>query len=113
MAEEQAVFGGEPSAHYYSRDFFRADSGMLAALHVLAALAETDGTASELLAGHDPYPSSGEINSVVPDPAAALDRVWEHTEMRVDAVAEERDGITDDFWTLQWTSVHRRCIHHS
>src|SRR5690625_5732628 len=62
---------------------------MLAALHVLAALAETDGTASELLAGHDPYPSSGEITSEVPDPAAALERVREHTEKLPDAVADE------------------------
>src|SRR5690625_7536577 len=67
---------------------------MLAALHVLAALAETDGTASELLAGHDPYPSSGEINSEVPDPAAALERVREHTEKLPDAVADELDGLT-------------------
>src|SRR5690625_7216073 len=101
MAEEQAVFGGEPSAHYYFRDFFRADSGMLAALHVLAALAETDGTASELLAGHDPYPSSGEINSEVPDPAAALERGREHTEKRPDGGAEERDGRQAAHWEAQ------------
>src|SRR5690625_6054958 len=81
-----------PPPRHYFRDFFRAHSGMLAALHVLAALAETDGTASELLAGHDPYPSSGEINSEVPDPAAALERVREHTEKLPDAVADELDG---------------------
>ena len=107
MAEEQAVFGGEHSAHYYFRDFFRADSGMLAALHVLAALAETDGTASELLAGHDPYPSSGEINSEVPDPAAALERVREHTEKLPDAVADELDGLTVVHWDEQMPSEER------
>ena len=50
MAETDAVFGGEHSAHYYFRDFWRADTGMLAALHVLAALGEQDKPASELFA---------------------------------------------------------------
>ena len=50
MAETDAVFGGEHSGHFYFRDFWRADSGMLAALHALAALAETDLPLSELLA---------------------------------------------------------------
>ncbi|MBV7294810.1 phosphomannomutase/phosphoglucomutase [Corynebacterium sp. TAE3-ERU12] len=63
MASTHAVFGGEHSAHYYFRDFFNADSGMLAALHVLAALAETDVPLSQLKAKYDVYVQSGEINS--------------------------------------------------
>ena len=70
MAETDAIFGGEHSGHFYFRDFWRADSGMLAALHALAALSETDRPLSELMADYDPYPLSGEINSEVADPAA-------------------------------------------
>ena len=55
MAETDAIFGGEHSGHFYFRDFWRADSGMLAALHALAALAETDQPLSELLADYDRY----------------------------------------------------------
>ena len=67
MAETDAIFGGEHSGHFYFRDFWRADSGMLAALHALAALSETDRPLSELMAEFDPYPLSGEINSEVAD----------------------------------------------
>ena len=67
MAETDAIFGGEHSGHFYFRDFWRADSGMLAALHALAALSETDQPLSELMAEFDPYPLSGEINSEVAD----------------------------------------------
>ena len=67
MAETDAIFGGEHSGHFYFRDFWRADSGMLAALHALAALSETDRPLSELMADFDPYPLSGEINSEVAD----------------------------------------------
>ena len=66
MAETDAVFGGEHSGHFYFRDFWRADSGMLAALHTLAALAETDRPLSELLADYERYVVSGEINSRSP-----------------------------------------------
>ena len=69
MAETGAVFGGEHSAHYYFRDFWKADSGMLAALHVLAALGEQDQPISELMAGYERYAASGEINSTVRDQA--------------------------------------------
>ena len=71
MAETGAVFGGEHSGHFYFRDFWRADSGMLAALHVLAALGQSPGgtTLSSLLAGYDRYVVSGEINSTVDDAA--------------------------------------------
>ncbi|MFP5284042.1 MAG: phosphomannomutase/phosphoglucomutase, partial [Actinomycetes bacterium] len=77
MAEYDAVFGGEHSAHYYFRDFWGADTGMLAALHVLARAGATDAPLSELAAGYASFVESGEINSRVPDVAAALARVEE------------------------------------
>ena len=98
MAEHGAVVGGEHSAHYYFRDFFHADSGMLAALHVLAALADTDGSLSALVAGHDPYASSGEINSRVTDVPAALARVRAHAEGLPAARADDLDGLTLEHW---------------
>ncbi|GAA2928553.1 hypothetical protein GCM10020221_25580 [Streptomyces thioluteus] len=67
MARTGAIFGGEHSAHYYFRDFWNADTGMLAALHVLAALGEQAGPLSELVASYDRYAASGEINSTVAD----------------------------------------------
>ena len=72
MAETDAVFGGEHSGHFYFRDFWRADSGMLAALHTLAALAATDRPLSELAAEYERYVVSGEINSTVDDQAAIV-----------------------------------------
>jgi phosphomannomutase len=75
MAETSAVFGGEHSAHYYFRDFWGADNGMLAALHILAELADHNQTLSELSAMNNPYSQSGEINSTVNDPAAAIARL--------------------------------------
>ena len=75
MAKEGAVFGGEHSAHFYFRDFWNADTGMLAAMHVLAALGEQDGPLSELAREYEPYVSSGEINSEVEDKPAAVERV--------------------------------------
>ena len=71
MARTNAVFGGEHSAHYYFRDFWFADTGMLAAMHVLAALGEQDRPLSELAAEYERYVASGEINSTVADQAAA------------------------------------------
>ncbi|KAJ1684785.1 hypothetical protein LUZ63_020056 [Rhynchospora breviuscula] len=79
MAETDAVFGGEHSGHFYFRDFWRADSGMLAALHALAALAESEAPLSEVLAPYSRYVASGEINSTVADAPgviAELERVW-------------------------------------
>ncbi|ALE04721.1 phosphomannomutase (plasmid) [Arthrobacter sp. ERGS1:01] len=87
MAAEGAVFGGEHSAHYYFRDFFNADTGMLAAMHVLAALGEQDGALSELGREYEPYASSGEINSQLADVPAAVARV---------RAAYTRDGVTVD-----------------
>lgn len=88
MAETDAVFGGEHSGHFYFRDFWRADSGMLAALHAMAALAATEQSLSELLAGYARYPLSGEINSTVDDQAAVLEQL--------EATFGGRDGVTLD-----------------
>jgi len=88
MAETDAVFGGEHSGHFYFRDFWRADSGMLAALHALAALAGTDQPLSALLASYERYPLSGEINSTVPDQAAVT--------AAIEGAYEGRDGVTLD-----------------
>ncbi len=74
MAETSAVFGGEHSAHYYFREFWNADSGMLAALHVLAALAEQDKPLSEFMAEFDRYEQSGEINSRLGSAAEQLEK---------------------------------------
>lgn len=101
MASTGAVFGGEHSAHYYFRDFFGADSGMLAALHVLAALGEDKRPVSELMASYAGYAASGEINSTVGDAAERTDAVLDAFGGR--AVAVDRlDGVTvhlpDDAW---------------
>ncbi len=88
MAETGAIFGGEHSGHFYFRDFWRADSGMLAALHTLAALAETERPLSELLAEFDRYVLSGEINSEVADQAAVS--------AEIEATYAAQDGVTTD-----------------
>ena len=75
MAECGAVFGGEHSGHFYFRDFWYADSGMLAALHTLAALGEQPRPLSQLLVAYGRYFASGEINSEVADQATATERV--------------------------------------
>jgi phosphomannomutase len=101
MARTGAIFGGEHSAHYYFRDFWNADTGMLAALHVLAALGGQDGTLSELVAQYDRYAASGEINSTVDDQAgraAAVKAVYAAGE---DVTIDELDGLTvtaADWW---------------
>jgi phosphomannomutase len=102
MAETDAVFGGEHSGHFYFRDFWRADSGMLAALHALAALAESDGTLSELLAEHERYALSGELNSTVDDPAVVIDALRTEYDARDDVTLDELDGLTvsHDDWTF-------------
>lgn len=93
MAETGAVFGGEHSGHFYFADFWRADSGMLAALHVIAALGQTPvgTTASSLLAPFDRYVASGEINSTVLDVAAATAAVRDAFE---EYAQDELDGLT-------------------
>jgi phosphomannomutase len=75
MAEHNAIFGGEHSAHYYFREFWGADTGMLAALHVLSAAGRSDRPLSELVARFDRYAASGEINSLVRDQQMIMDRV--------------------------------------
>jgi phosphomannomutase len=101
MAEAGAVFGGEHSAHYYFRDFWFADSGMLAALHVLAALGEQDAPLSALLAAYSPYTASGEINSEVADQEATTARVRAEFAGRPGVTTDDLDGLTvahADWW---------------
>ena len=106
MAEHEAVFGGEHSAHYYFRDFWYADTGMLAALHVLAALGEQAGPLSALVAAYERYAASGEINSRVQDVpgAVARARAWAQAE---GAVADTLDGLvmTREEHPLWWFSL--------
>jgi phosphomannomutase len=94
MAETDAVFGGEHSGHFYFRDFWRADSGMLAALHLLGALAGFDEPLSALLAEFDRYVASGEINSTVPDQAAAVAAVERAFADRDGVELDHLDGLT-------------------
>ena len=94
MANAGAVFGGEHSAHYYFRDFWFADTGMLAALHVLAALGEQPRTLADLTAEFSRYVASGEINSRVDDVAAATARVREWASANGPVEVDELDGIT-------------------
>ena len=104
MAEEGAVFGGEHSAHYYFRDFWFADTGMLAALHVLAALGEQPEPLSRLVSGYTRYAASGEINSRVDDVAGRTAAV--RAELGDGAVVDELDGLTltvDDAEGLVWS----------
>lgn len=98
MAQHDAVFGGEHSAHFYFRDFHSADSGMLAALHVLAALTETEGTVSELVEADTPYVASGEINCHAADAAAARERVRAHVVGRPGVRTDDLDGLTVEHW---------------
>lgn len=105
MAEHGAVFGGEHSAHYYFRDFWFADTGMLAALHVLAALSSQDHTMSELAEMFEPYSGSGEINSTVSDAAAATERVLDaYRAAYPGIVVDTLDGVTVSHWEShpQW-----------
>ncbi len=103
MAQTDAVFGGEHSAHYYFRDFWRADSGMLAALHLLAALGEQDAPLSELMADYDRYAASGEINSTVADQAAATAAVRAAFADR--ATFDELDGLTVALHDRSWFNL--------
>jgi phosphomannomutase len=101
MAETDAVFGGEHSGHFYFRDFWRADSGMLAALHVLAALAETERPLSDLLAEFSRYVATGEINSTVADQAAVLAEIEREYGSRDGVRLDHLDGLTvthADWW---------------
>ncbi|CAG7636268.1 phosphomannomutase/phosphoglucomutase [Actinacidiphila bryophytorum] len=101
MAATGAVFGGEHSAHYYFRDFWNADTGMLAALHLLAALGGQDGPLSALVAGYDRYASSGEINSTVADQAGRTEAVRAAYAGQPGVTFDDLDGLTvsaADWW---------------
>jgi len=103
MAETGAIFGGEHSGHYYFRDFWRADSGMLAALHTIAALgtAPAGATLSSLLAPYHRYEVSGEINSTVNDPAGRMAAVEAQWAGQPEASLDHLDGLTvsgPDWW---------------
>lgn len=101
MAEHGAIFGGEHSAHYYFRDFWNADTGMLAALHVLAALGGQEKPLSELVAEYDRYSGSGEINSTVADQTASLATVRKVYGTRDGITFDDLDGLTvtaADWW---------------
>ncbi|MEU1526272.1 phosphomannomutase/phosphoglucomutase [Nocardia rhamnosiphila] len=104
MASSGAVFGGEHSAHYYFRDFWGADSGMLAALHVLAALGEDKRPVSELMSSYTAYAASGEINSTVDDAAARTGAVLDAFGGR--AVSVDRlDGVTVQLPDHAWFNL--------
>jgi phosphomannomutase len=101
MAETNAIFGGEHSGHFYFRDFWFADSGMLAALHTLAALGHDDRPLSAILADFSRYAASGEINSKVDDQAAAAQRVREVYASQPGVTTDDLDGMTvagDGWW---------------
>jgi phosphomannomutase len=116
MARVNAVFGGEHSAHYYFRDFWFADTGMLAAMHVLAALGERPpsatpsspggaptGTLAELTASYNRYTASGEINSTVDDPQAGVAAVRAAFADRGEI--DELDGLTVTLPDKSWFNV--------
>ncbi len=94
MATTGAIFGGEHSGHFYFRDFWFADSGMLAAMHVLAALGSQPGPLSALLTEYSRYVASGEINTEVSDPAAVAASVREAFAGRPGVTIDELDGLT-------------------
>ncbi len=101
MAETGAIFGGEHSGHFYFRDFWRADSGMLAALHALAALAGSDAPLSEVLAPYSRHHASGEINTEVADQRAVLERLEKQWSGRDGVEVDHLDGLTvqhADWW---------------
>jgi phosphomannomutase len=100
MADSGAIFGGEHSGHFYFKDFWRADSGALAALHAIAALGESKMTMSELLAPYNRYVVSGEINSKVADTKVATDLV-ENAYSSGQVSTDHLDGLTvngDTWW---------------
>lgn len=93
MAETGAAFGGEHSGHYYFRDNFRADSGLISAVVVLAAMCEADSSLADLVASLRRYEASGEINTTVDDAAAVIDKV---AAAYADADQDRLDGLTVD-----------------
>ena len=104
MADTGAIFGGEHSAHYYFRDFWGADSGMLAALHVLAALGEQRRPLSELMADYQRYEASGEINYTVDDSQACVEAVLKAFGDRIQSI-DHLDGVTVDLGEGTWFNL--------
>jgi phosphomannomutase len=104
MAETGAIFGGEHSAHYYFRDFWGADSGMLAALYVLAALGGQQRPLSELTADYQRYESSGEINFTVEDSASCVEAVLKAFGSRIHSI-DHLDGVTVDLGEGCWFNL--------
>jgi phosphomannomutase len=104
MAETGAIFGGEHSAHYYFRDFWGADSGMLAALYVLAALGNQQRPLSELTADYQRYESSGEINFTVQDSASCVEAVLKAFGNRIQSI-DHLDGVTVDLGEGSWFNL--------
>jgi phosphomannomutase len=104
MADTGAIFGGEHSAHYYFRDFWGADSGMLAALHVLAALGEQDRPLSDLMADYQRYEASGEINFTVTDADTCVEAVLKSFGNRIHTI-DHLDGVTVDLGDGVWFNL--------
>ncbi|MCG7609348.1 MULTISPECIES: phosphomannomutase/phosphoglucomutase [Mycobacterium] len=104
MAETGAIFGGEHSAHYYFRDFWGADSGMLAALHVLAALGEQDRPLSDFMADYQRYEASGEINFTVADAPACVEAVLKSFGSSIQSI-DHLDGVTVDLRDGSWFNL--------
>jgi len=102
MAQHGAIFGGEHSAHYYFRDFWGADTGMLAGLHVLAMLGRADATMSSLVAGLPQYAASGELNTSVADPLQITAEVAAAFTGRGELSLTDGLLVTGDGW---WLSV--------
>ncbi|WP_112269337.1 phosphomannomutase/phosphoglucomutase [Lentzea terrae] len=105
MAKTGAIFGGEHSAHYYFRDFWRADTGMLAALHVLAALGEQDGPLSKLTEVYNRYSASGEINSTVADQAGRIAAIKDAYGSKDGVTLDELDGLTVQLPDGSWFNL--------
>jgi phosphomannomutase len=98
MAETGAIFGGEHSGHYYFKDNFRADSGMIAALLILEALSAAGEPLSTVLEPFQRYVASGEINSEVADQQGMLEKL---ADVYRDGKQDLSDGLTvefEDWW---------------
>jgi phosphomannomutase len=101
MADTGAVFGGEHSGHFYFKDFWRADSGMLAALHAIAALGEVSAPLSKILKPYCRYVASGEINSEVIDAQSSMNEIAEKFGESAGNEVDHLDGLTvngDTWW---------------
>lgn len=105
MAETGAIFGGEHSAHYYFRDFWRADTGMLAAMHVLRALGNDTRPLSEITREYTRYAASGEVNSEVADAVGRMAAVREAFEGRDGVTVDELDGLSVSLPDGSWFNL--------